>query len=283
MSFVRTRKDLTTLNELIRKKRQDIKVIAKIEKPEAARDIVDLLEVCDGIMVARGDLGVEASPWEVPIIQKELIAHANAAGKLVIVATQMLESMIHSTIPTRAESSDVANAIIDGTDAIMLSGETAVGEFPGKAVGMMRKIADLAEASSYSQKSTIDLSLRAGYPPYSVCEAAAWASRDMGNLPICVFTLSGETALYLAKLRCRAPVFAFTPDPQVAKMLSLAWGVVSFVLPFEEDLPGLHAKAEAHLQKSGLLKADDMIVIISGTTPVQGATDMMRIKQVDRS
>lgn len=280
MSFVRTSDDLINLNRAIRERRDDIKVIAKIEKPEAARGIDNLLEECDGIMVARGDLGVEASPWEVPILQKRLVASANRAGKLVIVATQMLESMIHNPIPTRAESSDVANAVIDGTDAIMLSGETAVGSFPVQSVEMMRRIANLAEASSYTQKDTVDLSLRSGYPPFSVCEAAVWASRDMGELPICVFTLSGETAFYLSKLRSGGRIFAFTPKSQVADALSLAWGILPFVLPFEEDLPDLHAKAEALLVEKGLVALGEMIVIISGTTPIRGRTDMMRIKKV---
>ncbi|MDO5577509.1 MAG: pyruvate kinase, partial [Fibrobacter sp.] len=134
MSFVRSRKDLELLNDLIREKKKNIKVIAKIEKPEAARSIDEIFEVCDGIMIARGDLGVETSPWEVPLLQKNLVEKANKAAKLVIIATQMLESMIQNPLPTRAESSDVANAIIDGADATMLSGETAVGLFPTKAV-----------------------------------------------------------------------------------------------------------------------------------------------------
>ena len=281
MSFVRTRADLQSLKRIVKAKRPEIKIIAKIEKPEAARNAEELLEECDGIMVARGDLGVEASPWEVPILQKELVATANKAGKLVIVATQMLESMIHNSLPTRAESSDVANAIIDGTDAVMLSGETAVGVSPESAVAMMRRIAELAESSEYAKRGPIDLAVRSGYPPYAVCEAAVWASRDMGDLPICVFTLTGETALYLAKLRNRGRVFAFTPEESVANMLSLAWGTRSFVLPFSMDLSKLHADAERVLVDAGLLVRDQMIVVVSGTTPVQGKTDIMRIKQVE--
>ncbi len=280
MSFVRTKEDLQSLASIVKARRPEIKIIAKIEKPEAARNVVELLEECDGIMVARGDLGVEASPWEVPILQKELVAKANCAGKLVIVATQMLESMIHSSLPTRAESSDVANAIIDGTDAVMLSGETAVGFSPPGAVEMMRKIAELAEASEYANRGPTNLSVRSQYPPYSVCEAAVWASRDMGDLPICVFTLTGETALYLAKLRNRGRVFAFTPEESVANMLALAWGVHSYLLPFDRDLSECHAEAERMLVDAGVLTPGELVVIVSGTTPVRGRTDIMRIKEV---
>jgi len=283
MSFVKTRADLVTLNDAIQTKRHDIKTIAKIEKPEAARAIDEILHECDGIMVARGDLGVEASPWEVPILQKDLIEHANRAGKLVIVATQMLESMIQNPIPTRAESSDVANAIFDGADAIMLSGETAVGSFPAEAADMMRRIVEKAEGSRYSERDPVDLSLRGGYPAYSICEAAVWASHDMGDIPVCVLTLSGETALYMAKLRGRAPLYALTPDVQVACMLSLAWGVVPFLLPFADNIPELHTSAERVLEQAGYLKHGDSIVIVSGTTPVEGATNMLRIKAVGSS
>ncbi|HLV31852.1 MAG TPA: pyruvate kinase [Chitinispirillaceae bacterium] len=278
MSFVRTGKDLEILKNIIREKRKNIKVIAKIEKPEAARAIDEILEGCDGIMIARGDLGVETSPWQVPILQKDLVEKANQNAKLVIVATQMLESMIHNPLPTRAESSDIANAIIDGTDAIMLSGETAVGSFPAQAVDMMKKIASVTESSHYLFRDIVNLSIK-NYPPFSICEAAVLASRDLGNIPICVLTISGETAFYLAKLRSKASLFAFSPDIQIIKMLSLAWNTAAFLLPFENNISILHSKAEKILEDEGFVKKGEMIAILSGTIPVQGATDSLRIKK----
>ena len=185
LSFVRNAKDMEDLRKHVTRKRNDIKIIAKIEKPEAAENINEILEASDGIMVARGDLGVETTPYGIPVLQKNLIDSANQAGKLVIVATQMLESMITNRIPTRAESTDVANAILDGTDAIMLSGETAVGAFPVESVQTMSQIACITEKSDYAQKENVDLST-IDYPPHAVCEAAAYASIDLGRIPICI-------------------------------------------------------------------------------------------------
>ncbi|MBN1306910.1 MAG: pyruvate kinase [Chitinispirillaceae bacterium] len=280
LSFVRKAEDVKALRSIVQKKRRDIKIIAKIEKPEAARRIDTILPWVDGIMVARGDLGVEATPYVVPIIQKDLIKKANSAGKIVIVATQMLESMIKNAIPTRAESTDVANAIIDGTDAIMLSGETAVGLYPERAVDTMANIAQVTEKSSYLNREIVDLTTGKHSPPHAVCEAAVWAGRDLGNVPLCVYTISGETALYLAKLRYEAPVFAFAPDLQVVRMLSLAWNVRAFCLPFTQDIARLHHNGEQQLTARRLVQSGDIIGIISGTNAVRGATNSLRIKSV---
>lgn len=280
LSFVRSAADVRTLREAMGDRRPDIKIIAKIEKPEAAAAIDEILEVADGIMVARGDLGVEASPYEVPILQKNLIRRAAVAQKPVIVATQMLESMIEHPLPTRAESSDVANAIFDGVDAVMLSGETAVGAYPKEAVQMMAQIAKSAEQSSYLQHERIRNYGETRVSAKALYEAAAWASAELSHIPICVFTLSGDTALYMSKIRTPAPVFAFSPDVNVVNMLSLAFNVTAFQIVFKSHIADLAADAEQMLLKRTTVRQGDRIVLVSGTTPTRGAANHMQIKQV---
>jgi pyruvate kinase len=280
LSFVRSARDVAALRARVSRLRPDLKIIAKIEKPEAAAAIEEILSASDGIMVARGDLGVEASPFEIPILQKDLVARANAAGKIVIVATQMLESMIEHTLPTRAESTDVANAIFDGADAIMLSGETAVGAYPVQAAETMAQIAQAAEKSSYFSTGFVDLCQASRRSSCAVCEAAAWASRDLGGVPVCVFTLSGDTALYLSKIRNQSPLYAFSPDRKVVNMLSLAWNMTAIHIPFARHMADLIADAERALCARRLVKKGDRIVIVSGTTPVRGATNFLRVKQI---
>ncbi|MCX7725768.1 MAG: pyruvate kinase [Chitinispirillaceae bacterium] len=283
LSFVRKSEDVGALKEIVAKKRNDIKIIAKIEKPEAVKRIDSILQVADGIMVARGDLGVEATPFMVPIMQKELIRKANKAGKIVIVATQMLESMIENPLPTRAEATDVANAIIDGADAIMLSGETAVGKYPLLAVETMVKIAAVTEGSKYISQEMINLSLREQYPPHAICEAAVWACRDMNFIPLCVYTISGETALYLAKLRYSGPVFAFSPEIRTVRMLSLAWNIYPLLIRFSDDIVEVQKVGEEILISKGLIRQNDLIGIISGTNALRGATNSFRIKRAGQS
>jgi pyruvate kinase len=281
LSFVRKADDVIKLKDIIKEYRSDIEVIAKIEKPEAARRIDDILKVSDGIMVARGDLGVEVNIALVPIIQKQLIEKANMAGKIVIVATQMLESMIKSPIPTRAETTDVANAVIDGADAIMLSGETATGLYPVIAVETMSSIARNAEDSNYIDYEKAAYTSNIQFPPFAICEAAGWASRHLGDIPVCVYSLTGATAEYLSKVRVHAPIFVFTPNHQVIKQLALHWNVTAFFMEFKADVSELHHNAEDVLMKEGFIKAGDLIVHICGTTPIAGATDTLRIKKVD--
>jgi pyruvate kinase len=280
LSFVRKAQDVFLLRRIVEKQRKDVRIIAKIEKPEAARAIDSILQQADGIMVARGDLGVEATPFVVPIIQKELILKANAAAKLVIVATQMLESMIEHPLPTRAESTDVANAIIDGTDAIMLSGETAVGRFPGLTVETMVHIVQETEKSRFVSHDMVDLIYTSRTASNALCEAAVWAGRDLGGIPLCVFTISGTTALYLSKLQYESPIIAFSPEPQVVKMLALAWNITALSLPFITDIEKLHTNGEAQLLAKKWVKRGDYIGIISGTNSVRGATNTFRIRKV---
>jgi pyruvate kinase len=280
LSFVRKAEDIIALRKIIVEKSRDIKVIAKIEKPEAAEKIGEILNVTDGIMVARGDLGVETSPYEVPIIQKKLIFEAGICGKFVIVATQMLESMITNFLPTRAESTDVANAVIDGADAVMLSGETAVGAYPIEAVEMMNNIITITEKSDFVSKEILDLCTADKYPPHAVCEAAGWASYDLGNCPLCVFSISGETAIYLSKIRNQSPIYAFSPDQQVVKMLSAGWNITSFYLPFAKDVTTLQKSAEEILVKRDLVAKNELMIFVSGTTAVKGATDSLHVRKV---
>lgn len=280
LSFVRKAADLQELRAIVSAKDRDIKLIAKIEKPEAARRADEILVACDGIMVARGDLGVETTPSAVPILQKQLIESAERAGKIVIVATQMLESMIHSPLPTRAEASDVANAILDRADAIMLSGETAVGSFALKAVEMMVEIAQKVEQSDYLPRDLIDLSSISIYPPKAICDAAIMASRDMGKIPICVFSISGDTAFYISKKHSLSPLFAFCPDYQVVRMLTLGWNIKPLFLPFSTDISSLISSGEQKLLEKGYVKKGDLILMVNGTTPVKGETNSLRIKRV---
>lgn len=280
LSFVRHPRDLKPLIARVKKSRKSIKVIAKIEKPEALEHISSILDTCDGIMVARGDLGVETSYYQVPILQKNFITKANEQGKLVIVATQMLESMIQAITPTRAEASDIANAVFDNTDALMLSGETAVGKYPVKAVRTMRRIAEESEASPYFNTQIVDINLKKRYPPHAICEAAMWASRDLGNIPVLIFSFSGETAFYLAKIRNQSPIYAFTPSEDVANMLSLAWNIAPFVVPFKNTFLDLVTHAEQILQDKKFVRKGELIVVISGSAPVRGATNNLIIKKI---
>jgi pyruvate kinase len=280
LSFVRKAADLEELKSIVYAKKKNIKIIAKIEKPEAARKADEILAACDGIMVARGDLGVETDPSAVPILQKQLIECADKSGKIVIVATQMLESMINNPLPTRAEASDVANAILDRTDAIMLSGETAVGSYPVRAVEIMVEIAQKAENSDYMPRDLVDLSRIGIHPPRAICDAAILASRDMGKIPICIFTITGDTALYISKKRSLSPLFVFCPDYQVIRILSLGWNLNSFFLPFSTEISSLISGAERLLLEKKYVREGDLIVLVSGTTPVKGETNSLRIKRV---
>jgi pyruvate kinase len=282
LSFVRSEKDLKVLNAILKKNNPSLKVIAKIEKPQALTCLDAILDNCDGIMVARGDLGVETSPYEVPVLQKRFILAANQKGKFVIVATQMLESMTENPIPTRAEATDVANAIFDGTDAVMLSAETASGAYPVEAVQTMSCIIAHAENSEFGNHAYYDLNTRPGYAPHSICEAAERASRDLGYIPVCIFTMTGETATYMAKIRNQSPIFAFSPDSNTAAMLSLAWNVKSFVLPIEKELPHLISKAEKILLKHGAVTKESQLALVIGSSPVSGATSVLRIKTVGK-
>jgi pyruvate kinase len=266
LSFVRSAADVRELKSQLAAKGARQPVIAKIEKPQAIERLDEILAEVDGVMVARGDLGVELSPERVPMLQKKIIKECNRRGIPVITATQMLESMIHDPRPTRAEASDVANAIIDGTDAVMLSGESAVGAFPVRAVEMMARIASEVE-------SRIDF---ATYPATdeNAAQALSAAADSIARIvhPRCivVLTTSGHTAQAVAARRTKAPVAALTTDPAVYHTLNLLWGIRPFlVATTPENFEGLIEQAETTLRERQLVSAGEKILVIGGVPPAQ--------------
>ncbi|MEE2752080.1 MAG: pyruvate kinase [Myxococcota bacterium] len=280
ISFVRRSEDLLVLKEhLGRIGHAEIPIIAKIEKPEALENIQAILKESHGIMVARGDLGVEVPFEELPIHQKSLIRAANKAGVLVITATQMLDSMERHSRPTRAEATDVANAILDGTDAVMLSGETATGLFPTEAVTVMSDIAKAVEQSSFFRRpeeselpmtqETSQLLTRAA------CLEVAGADRDL-----IVFTWSGYSAIMASKYRTRGKVFALTPSPTVCDRLALVWGITPVQVPPVKSTNELIEIGEQVLLSRGLIEPGREVVVLAGASPVKGATNLMKIYRI---
>ena len=279
LSFVRKAGDVASLKALIRERGAEIPVIAKIEKAEAIERLPEILAESDGVMIARGDLGVEMGVEKVPVLQKRIISLANEADKVVITATQMLESMIKNPRPTRAEASDVANAVFDGSDALMLSGETAVGSYPVEAVSTMAKIIKEAEGAAGKR----DYLLRRKDRPASsfaqaVSFAAVAAAAEVDSRAVVVFTQTGDTALMLSKLRPSTPIIAFTPLEKTARKLSLVWGVRPYVIEFGSHTDEMICRGEAALLDAGEGSWGDKVVIVSGTrVGMRGATNMMKV------
>ena len=242
-----------------------IPVIAKLEKPEAIERLEAILQVADGVMVARGDLGVEMPLEDVPLVQKRVIGQANAVGLPVITATQMLESMIHSPRPTRAEASDVANAILDGTDAVMLCGETAVGEYPEESVAVMDRIARVTE----SQYASMGRQQTTGTSRQAVSAAAHTLSNQAGASLIAVFTRTGMSAQLISKERPEAPIVAYTPFDTVYRRLALWWGVTPHRSQLDGSTEHLISWVDRHLQDEGLAATGARIVIVGGM-PIAG-------------
>ncbi len=265
LSFVRSPQDILTLQRALADRSALIPLIAKIERPEALTCLDEILDAADGAMVARGDLALEMSPEEVPLLQKQIIAQANRMGKPVITATQMLESMTHNAFPTRAEASDVANAVLDGTDAVMLSAETSTGNFPLESVQVMDRIIRQTEKEMFRQSRYIDLPkglVRS--TPEAVCEAAVSLAKSINAQAIVVFTESGHTAMLLARHRPTVQIFALTPSPTVTRQLALVWGIASSVFPqIDETDERIHA-AQDYLKTLGLLQEGRLIVIVTG-------------------
>ena len=284
MSFVRRAADVVEAKALIASLGADTPVIAKIEKPQALEDLEAILAATDGVMVARGDLGVELGTEDVPIAQKRIIAMANAAGKVVITATQMLESMIENPRPTRAEASDVANAILDGTDAVMLSGESAVGKFPVETVETMARIADFTEEHGLTGIRTRAAEAGrdgAGTPvTRSLTRVAASVAEELGCKLILAFTESGLTARLVAGHRPRVPVVAVTHDEKVYRRLALWWGVLPTLVASTENTDALLAAGEETLKARGHVSAGDTILMLSGHSIAAAATNMMRVHTV---
>lgn len=275
LSFVRNPSDLLEIKELIAGHGYATPVVAKIEKFEAIDQIDDILLLCDGVMVARGDLGVEMPAEEVPLLQKELIRKANSLGIPVITATQMLDSMVSCPRPTRAEVSDVANAILDGTDAVMLSNESAVGDYPVEAVATMATIARRIERD-YPQR-VIDSRI-ATTIPNAICQAVSTIARNLNATAILPLTQTGSTARNVSKFRPSTPILAITSDPVVSRRLQLVWGVHSLVIAEQASPTSTFSLAMGVAQESGLLREGDVVVQTAGSlTNVSGSTDFVKV------
>jgi pyruvate kinase len=280
LSFVRSASDIRTARGIIAARNSDIPVFAKLEKPQALDQLEAILEAADGVMVARGDLGVEMPPEKVPVIQKYVIRRAAEWRKPVIIATQMLESMIENPRPTRAEASDVANAIFDGTDAVMLSGETASGRYPLEAVQMMAKIVveaeeNLAEFMQPRRREHRRLSVSE-----TICESIAHAAEDLDMAAIAVFTETGNTARMLSKHRPRSRIYAFSHMPAVCNRMNLLWGVQPVRRDHALSSEDMLSTAEQELLRSGRVKPGDVLGVVAGTQMASGSTNFMRLHVV---
>ncbi|WP_418956454.1 pyruvate kinase [Streptomyces tritici] len=282
LSFVRTGRDIDDVHRIMDEEGRRVPVIAKIEKPQAVENIDDIVAAFDGIMVARGDLGVEMPLEQVPIVQKRAVKLAKRNAKPVIVATQMLDSMIDNSRPTRAEASDVANAVIDGTDAVMLSGETSVGRYPVETVRTMSRIVEAAEEDILAK----------GLPPLTernkprtqggaVARAAAEIGDFLGAKYLVAFTQSGDTVKRLSRYRSPIPLLAFTPDPATRAQLNLTWGVEAFLGPHVDSTDAMVAQVDEHLLRIGRCGKGDTVVITAGSPPgVPGSTNLVHVHHI---
>jgi pyruvate kinase len=278
VSFIRGPEDVLEVKELINEYGGDVPVVAKLEKPEAITHLEAILAVTDGVMVARGDLGVELPLEEVPLVQKEIIRRARVLAKPVITATQMLESMVSNPRPTRAEASDVANAILDGTDAVMLSAETAAGKYPVETVRVMARIASQAETGLPDLAATIE---RASTFPDVISEAACRAAAEIKARAIVAFTQSGFTARLLSKYRPEAPIIALSPCESVRRRLNLHWGVVPKTIRSIQNTDELVDEIEAVLLEERAVRVGDALVVVAGAPLfVRGTTNMIQLHRV---
>ncbi len=275
VSFVRRPEDVTLAKQLIRKAKKETPVIAKLEKPEAIENLEAILRVADGVMVARGDLGVEMSPERVPVVQKQIIQRAREFRRPVITATQMLESMTENPRPTRAEASDVANAIFDGSDAVMLSAETASGKYPVEAVSMMARIIESAESSIQEfPRPAPQEKLKVAE---TVAELVCHASRELHMRLIVVFTHSGFTARLISRYRPQVPIIALTPEAETRRRMALIWGVLPLESRDQHRIDTLAGMTEKKLLQERLVRKGDVIGIIAGTPMgVRGTTNFVK-------
>jgi pyruvate kinase len=279
LSFVRSAADAEDVRKVMREEKVFLPVIAKIEKPQAIDNIEEIVDAFDGFMVARGDLGVECPLEDVPFLQKQVIEVARRHAKPVIVATQMLESMISSPRPTRAEASDVANAVLDGADAVMLSGETSVGEFPIETVETMGRIIASTEDHGLARMAAIDWQprTRGGV----IAKAAAEVAQRVGARYLVAFTTSGDSARRLSRYRGPIPTLAFTPVPVVRSQLALSWGVETFLGEAVEHTDEMVRQVDEHLLRIKRVEEGDLVVIIAGSPPgIPGSTNALRIHRM---
>ena len=279
LSFVRTGRDVEDVRRVMGEEGVHVPVLAKIEKPQAVDALEEIVDAFDGIMVARGDLGVELPLEQVPLVQKRAVELTRRYAKPVIVATQMLDSMITSPRPTRAEASDCANAVLDGADALMLSGETSVGKYPIQAVQTMAKIIENIEDHGLERMAPL------GTRPHTMSGAITWAAREVGELLdvryLVTFTESGDTARRMARLRSRLPLLAFTPEPAVRSQLALTWGVETFLVPEVMHTDEMVMQVDQALLSIGRLQKGERVVIVAGSPPrIPGRTNAMRVHRM---
>jgi pyruvate kinase len=281
LSFVRSADDVAKAKKILANFGSDIPVIAKIEKEEAVERFDDVLEQADGIMIARGDLGVEMASEQVPLIQKRIVETCNKVGKPVITATQMLESMTVNPRPTRAETSDVANAILDGSDAVMLSGETAVGKYPVKAVETMRRIIDNVETERGKGRSILERTPAQSTIGDAVTVAAVRAAEVLNAAAIIAYTQSGSTAKRLSMHRPKTRIIAFTPFEVIRRRLALYWGIRSVIVSELVDTDSMVTATGRIARECGYVKPGDIVVITSGTPiGMPGTTNLMHISVI---
>jgi pyruvate kinase len=276
LSFVRNADDIVRVHEIMAEEGVRLPVIAKIEKPQAVDNLEAIIDAFDSIMVARGDLGVELPLEAVPIVQKRAIELSRRMAKPVIVATQMLESMISSPVPTRAETSDVANAVLDGADAVMLSGETSVGEYPVITVATMARI--VASTEDHGLERIPPLGTKPRTQGGAITLAAAEVADFVDAKYVCVFTETGDAARRMSRLRFRIPMKAFTPNENIQRRMSLFWGIESFIVERVKHTDAMYKQVDEILMGAGLAEVGDKVVVISGSPPgIPGSTNDLRV------
>ena len=278
LSFVRTAADIVRVHEIMDELGARMPVLAKIEKPQAVDNLLEIVDAFDGLMVARGDLGVEMPLERVPLVQKRCVQAAREKAKPVIVATQMLESMIGASRPTRAEASDVANAVLDGADAVMLSGETSVGQYPVEAVATMARIVVAAEEDlTRVPRVLAEPTSISG----AIARAAAEVGRTVGASALVAFTQSGDTARLLAEHRSPIPLLAFTPVPEVRSQLTLTWGVETFLVPPVQHTDEMVRQVDSAMLGLGRMEQGEYVTIVAGSPPsTSGSTNAMRVHRL---
>jgi pyruvate kinase len=278
LSFVRSPDDIKLVHTVMDEAGQRRPVLAKIEKPEAVDQLEAIVDAFDGVMVARGDLGVEMPLDQVPLVQKRAVQLCRELAKPVIVATQMLDSMIENSRPTRAEASDVANAVLDGADAVMLSGETSVGRYPVLTVSTMAKIVQTTEAGSFSvPRLQHDPRTHAG----ALTVAASQIATAIGAKALVAFSQTGDTVRRLSRLHCGLPLLAFTPEPAVRDQLALSWGVESYLVPFVQHTDDMFRQVDQAVLGLGRANPGDYVVVVAGSPPgTPGSTNTLRVHQL---
>lgn len=279
LSFVRNASDIVRVHEIMREEGIHIPTIAKVEKPQAVENLEEIIDAFDGVMVARGDLGVELPLEQVPLVQKRAVELCRRWAKPVIVATQMLESMITASRPTRAEASDVANAVLDGADALMLSGETSVGEFPIETVATMAKIIEATEENALERIAPL------GTRPHTHSGAVSLAAVEIAELLalkfVCVFTESGDSVRRVSRLRSSIPILAFTPNEKIRNRLALVWGAETYLVEPVKHTDQMIKQVEDVVVGSGKAKDGDELVVVAGTPPgVPGSTNSLRVHRI---